>query len=145
MDVSDLRKAILRALDDARREAVDRRVAMDEASQAYRVFLDHVATPLLRQAVTVLRAEGQSFSLETPAESVRLVSDTRSETFLELALDRTAARPQVLARVSVARGRQGHLIDEGPLADGKAVALLTEQDVTLFLVTAIPKMVLKPS
>lgn len=145
MDVSDLRKAILRALDDARREAADRRSAMDEASLAYQHFLDQVAVPLFRQATTVLRAEGQPFSVQTPAGSVRLVSDSRPDTFLELALDRSASRPQVTGRVSVTRGRQGHLVDEVAIADGKPVALLTEQDVTLYLVAAIPKMILKPA
>jgi hypothetical protein len=144
MDVSDLRKAILRALDDARRAAADRRVALDEAALAYQHFLDHVAVPLFRQTAIVLRAEWQMFTLETPAGHVRLVSDGRPETYVELSLDRTSERPQVLGRVSVSRGRQEHIVDERPLADGKAIALLTEQDVTLYLVSALPKLILKP-
>jgi hypothetical protein len=144
MDVSELRKRILRALDDARKDAADRRASMDQASQEYRTFLDTVATPLMRQAVDVLRGEKQPFSLQTPAESVRIVSDASSQTFLEFELDRAGRHPQVVGRISLVRGRQGQVIDERAVGGGKPVAALTEDDVTTYLVDAIPKLVLRP-
>ena len=69
MDTSDLRKRILRALDDARKEATSRRSVVDEAARAYAAFLDVVAVPLMRQAATVLNAEGHKFSVHTPASA----------------------------------------------------------------------------
>jgi hypothetical protein len=45
MDVSELRKKILRALDDARQEAAVRRLAVNEAAQAYEKFLADIGGP----------------------------------------------------------------------------------------------------
>ena len=53
MDVSELRKGILRALEDARKDAAARREAVDNATAAYEEFLEAIAVPLFRQAVTV--------------------------------------------------------------------------------------------
>jgi len=92
MDVSELRKGILRALEDARRDAAARREAIDNATVVYGEFLSAVAEPLFRQAVTVLRAEHQQFSLHTPAGKVRLVSDAAPETFAECEALFTAGR-----------------------------------------------------
>jgi secreted Zn-dependent insulinase-like peptidase len=144
MDVSELRKRILRALDAARREAAARRVAKDEASTAYERFLSSVAVPLMRQAAQVLNATGESFSVQTPAGTVRLVSDKSAETFVELALDTTAAESCVVGRISLTRGRSGRLVDERPIAEGKPVSDLTEEDVSQFLVAAIPRLVIRP-
>jgi hypothetical protein len=57
MDVSDLRKRILRAIDDARKDASARRTVVDEAAKAFDTFLTGMAVPLMRQAVNVLRAD----------------------------------------------------------------------------------------
>ena len=114
MDVSELRKRIIRALDDARKDASMRRVTVDEATRAYENFLANVATPVMRQAVIVLKGEGHPFTVQTPAESVRIVADSSPQTFIELGLDRSAARPVVIGRVSLARGRQALVIEERP-------------------------------
>lgn len=142
MDVSELRKRIVRALDDARKDASARRAAHDEAAKAYAEFLERTAVPLLRQAVSVLKPEGQLFTVHSPADSVRLVSDRSPETFLELALDTSGDRPQVVGRVSIARGRQGR-VEERPLARGKSIGELTEDDVTQFLVSELPKLIVR--
>jgi hypothetical protein len=144
MDVSDLRRRILHALDQARKEAEARRVVRDEAAEAWRRFLSSLAVPLVRQAAGVLRAEGYSFTAATPADGVRLTSDNAPETFIEFELDRTGAHPTVIGRVSVARGRKGHVLVERVLASGKPVAQLEEADVSEFLVEEIPKLVMKP-
>jgi hypothetical protein len=144
MDVSDLRKRILRALDDARKDATARREVVDQASQAYAGFVETRAIPVLKQAVQVLRAEGKTFTLNTPADGPRLVSDSSANTFLEFVLDLSQPTPQVIGRVSLAHGRQGRIVEERPIAAGKAVADLTEDDVAKFLVTEIPKLVLRP-
>jgi hypothetical protein len=141
MDVSDLRKRILRALDDARRESADRRQAVDAASSAYEEFLASVATPLVRQASAVLRAEGHLFAVNTPAGGVRLESERAPQTFLEFELDPGSGRPQIIGRVSLTRGRGGLIVDEQPIAPGKAIVDITEEDVAGFLLTAVRKLV----
>jgi len=143
MDTSDLRKRILRALDDARKDASVRRTTVDEAARAYATFLNDVAVPLMRQATTVLNAEGHKFSVHTPANGVRLASDSAPETFLEFELDTTSASPQVIGRISLQRGRQGQVVSERPIVEGKAVSLLDEQDVTKFLVDEVSKLIVK--
>jgi hypothetical protein len=143
MDVSELRKRILRALDDARKDASVRRAAVDEAGRAYAEFLEQIAVPLLRQAVIVLKSEGQTFTVHAPADSARLVSSASANTFLEIALDTTGDRPQVLGRVSIARGRDGR-VEERAIAPDKSIASITEDDVSQFLVREIPKLILKP-
>ena len=143
MDTSDLRKRILRALDDARKDASVRRTTVDEAARAYATFLNDVAVPLMRQATTVLNAEGHKFSVHTPANGVRLASDSAPETFLEFELDTTSASPQVIGRISLQRGRQGQVVSERPIVEGKPVSLLDEQDVTAFLVEEVSKLIVK--
>ena len=142
MDVSELRRQILRALDDARKDASSRRTVVDEGTRAFAAFHENVAVPLLRQAATVLKSEGQLFTVHAPAESVRLVSDKAPETFLELSLDTTGRELRVLGRVSLSRGRQGR-IEERPLANGKRIGDLTEADVAEFLVAELPKLIVK--
>ena len=141
MDTSDLRKRILRALDDARKDAAARRQTVDAAAVAYEAFLTRTAVPLVRQAVLVLRAEGHAFSANTPAGGVQLASDSAPQPYIEFELDATGATPQVVGRVSLTRGRQGVVVEERPIAPGKALADLTDDDVAKFLVAEIPKLV----
>lgn len=143
MDVSELRKRILRALEDARHDAASRRLVVDNARKAYEDFLTTIAVPVFRQATTVLKAEGHLFSVETPAGSVRLVSDGAAQTFIDLVLDTSDKEGVVVGRISLARGRQGLVVDERPIADGKPVALLTEEDLSAFLVSAIPRLLVR--
>lgn len=144
MDVSDLRKRILRAVDDARKDAAERRVRVDESVKAYAEFLAAVAVPLLRQAATVLNATGAAFDVHTPADSARLASQATPETYLEIALDRSGDEPEVVGRISLARGRQGLIVDERVLAPGRPVAKLTEDDLASYLVSAVPRLVVRP-
>jgi len=143
MDVSDLRKRILHALDEARREASSRRQTRTDAEKAWETFLTSLAVPLCRQAAQVLRAEGQLFSVHTPAGTARLVSDGSPETFLEIALDVSGSAPQAVGRLSVSQGRGRQVVEEHPVAPGKSVADLAEEDLARFLVAAVPKLVVR--
>jgi len=143
MDVSELRKRILRGIDDARRETSVRRSVVDEARKDYERFLVQVAVPMFRQAALVLNAAVQPHEVHTPAETVRLVSEQSPHTYLEIELDTARAQPAVIGRVSLARGRQGHIVEERPIGDGKAISTLTEEDLSAFLVGEIPKLVVK--
>jgi hypothetical protein len=148
MDVSELRKKILRALDEGRVDAVSKRerdaskrVERDEIQRAYDQFLETVAVPLLKQAQGILKAEGQMFTVHAPAGGAKLASDSSTQTFLEFMLDNSGERPSALGRISRERGRQRVIVDERPIATGKAVAELTEEDVAAFLVAELPKLV----
>jgi hypothetical protein len=141
MDVSDLRQRILRALDAARTEAVSRRSEADAAKVAYDRFLQDVAVPLLRQAQSILKAEGHMFTVHAPAGSAKLVSDARPETYVELVLDTTGGQPQVVSRTSLARGAKRVAVEERPIAPGKTIQDLKDDDVAGFLVSEIPKLV----
>jgi hypothetical protein len=143
MDVSELRKRILHALDAARRDASMRRQTRSEAEQQWETFLSSVAVPLFKQAMAVLKAEGQLFSVHTPAGSVRLVSDGSPETYLELVLDLAGAVPQVTGRISLSRGKGRQQVEEQPVAPGKAVGALDENDLAAYLVAAVPKLVVR--
>jgi hypothetical protein len=143
MDVSDLRKAILRSLDDARKDAATRRASGDKAAADYEKFLGEIAVPLFRQAATVLKAEGHPFSVHTPSGSVRLVSEHAADDFLELALDSTGDRPQVVGRLSVTRGRRSQLLDERPIARDTSIDALTEDDVSKFLIDEVRRLVVR--
>jgi hypothetical protein len=141
MDVSELRKRIIRALDDARKDASARRQHVDAAQAAYARFLADVAVPTMKQAATVLKAQGFPCTVDTPAESVRLTMAGSHDTFVELELDASASSPQVVGRTSVGRGRAGLVVDETSLAGGKPIAELTDEDVAAYLVGAVPKLV----
>ena len=142
MDVSELRKRIIRALDDARRDASARRTVIDAARAAYELFLNDIAVPAVRQAGAVLRAEGLQCNVDTPAGSVRLSMPGTSTAFLEIELDTTADEPQAIGRLSVPRG-SGVLIDERPIAAGKPIAELTDEDLAAYLVSAIARLVVR--
>jgi len=141
MDVSELRKKILRALDEARLDAASKRGERDEVQRAYDQFLETVAVPLLKQAQGILKAERQMFTVHAPVGSAKLASDSSAQTFLEFSLDSSGDRPTVLGRTSRARGRQRVIVDERPVTTGKGVGELTEEDVAAFLVAELPKLV----
>jgi hypothetical protein len=141
MDVSDLRQRILRALEASRIDPGSRRAEIDAAQTAYETYLRDVAVPLLRQAQSILRAEGHLYSVHTPAGSAKLVSDAHPDVYLELGLDTAGIRPQLVSRVSVVRGRKGVLVEERAIASGKPIQDLRDEDLAAFLVAVIPKIV----
>jgi hypothetical protein len=141
MDVSDLRQRILRALEAGKNDAALRRTEADAAVAAFDNFLVNVAVPLLKQAQSILKAEGQAFTVHSPAGSAKLVADGSSQTFLEFVLDSSGNRPHVIGRVSLARGSKRVVVDERPIATDKAIKDLGDDEVAAFLVTEIPKIV----
>jgi len=142
VEVSELRKRILRALEDAKKDAVARRQLVDEATALYRTFLDTTAVPLMRQAALVLNATGPTFTVHTPAGSVRLQADKSPQTFVELVLDTSRQEVVVLGRTSVMHGRDVQVV-ERPLASGQSATTVTEADLAEFLVAEIPRLVVR--
>ena len=132
MEIADVRKRVRETIDRVRRQPADRRARTDAAAQAFERFLVHTATPLVQQIAGVLRAEGYSVTVFTPAGSVRLMSDRRAEDFIELSLTTASDRPRVVLHSSHARA-SGIEEAERSLGDPSSIredellaALLTE-------------------
>lgn len=133
-DVALLRKRVQKAMEQARREAADRRVQVNEARKAYDEFLESRAIPAFRAMAVVLKAEGLAWEVMTPSGEVRLVPDRRRDESIALSFDATADPPQ--AMVSITRGRGGRVLHaEREVKPGtRSVAALTEDDVLDMLI-----------
>jgi hypothetical protein len=128
MEVSDVRKRVKEVIEQAKRSTAERRALVDEATREFQAFLERLATPLFRQVGNVLRAEGHPFTVSTPGNSVRLVSDRAPADFIEVGLDTSGRRPRVIIHASHSRGRRV-TESETPLGAEGPVRELTEQDV----------------
>jgi hypothetical protein len=137
VDISIVRRQVLRAIEAARERAQHRRAQTAEAEQAYESFLQEVATPVTKQVAAVLKAEGQhTFTVFTPRGGLRLASDRTRDDYIEIALDTTSEDPQVVGRISRTRGSRT-LSEERPIKPGAAAGALTEEDVLVFLTEAL--------
>jgi hypothetical protein len=141
MDVSELRKRIIHALDAAQKDAAARRTEVDAARQAWGDLHAGVIVPLLRQAQSVLKAERKMFTVHAPADLARLVSDAAPQTFLEFTLEVSGNSAQVIGRRSVAQGGKRVDVEERAVAPGKPVQDLKDEDFAAFIVAEIPKLV----
>jgi hypothetical protein len=141
MEVSEIRRRVRAAIESARREAKERRVRADRAALEYQDFLRDRAVPLFQTVAAALVAEGYRFKVFTPADSVRLTSETSGgNDFIELSLDATADPPTVIGRTS--RGRGSRLVDsERPVNEGKSIADLSAEDLLAFLMEEISAFV----
>jgi hypothetical protein len=106
METSDVRKRVNQTIERAKRQAAERRARSDDATRAFEIFLSTIAVPLFRQVANILRSDGYLFNVFTPSGSVRLMSDRAAEDFIELSLDTTGDRPQVVGHASRRRGRR---------------------------------------
>lgn len=104
MEIADVKRQVVAAIDRARHHAAERRTRHDEAERAYATFLDRVAIPLMRQVANVLRAQAFSFTVFTPGGAVRLMSDKSSHDFIELTLDTSVEPPTVVLHATRSRG-----------------------------------------
>ena len=136
MEVSEVRRRLRAAVEEARKSAVERRARTDAAVRAYEEFLEQRAVPVFHKFAAALTGEGHLFKVFTPAASVRLASERSHEEFIELALDDSHDPPIVVGRTSSGRGRR-MVSSERPIRDQAAVADLTEEDVLDFLLREI--------
>jgi hypothetical protein len=139
-EVAEVRQRVLATIERAKQEAGERRARSDVAEAQGRRFIEDTATPVVRQVASVLKVEGIQFRLSTPAGSVRLVSATHHDDFIELAVDATQDPVMVMTLVSHARGKRVSTT-ERPLADGVDVGQLTDEHVLSFLLEALPVFV----
>ena len=136
MEVAQVRKRLKSAIDAARTRAQERRQRTAAADTAFATLLEDVATPLFRQMANALKAEGQTFTVFTPGGSVRLASDRSRDDFIDLALDTSGDKPQVLGRISFTRGSRT-IDQERPVRAGAAPDEITEDELLEFLVDAL--------
>jgi hypothetical protein len=135
MDTSEVRRRVTEVIERAKRDAGHRRTVNDDASRAWKPFLETIAVPLVRQVANVLKVQNYAFTVFTPGASVRLMSDRRQEDFIELTLDTTGREPIVLGRASYARGGNV-VVSESPIGSG-SLSEITEEQVLRFLLEAI--------
>jgi len=140
METSDIRRRLRMALEDARKASAERRARSEAAQVAYHAFLRDIATPVFRMFGNVLKAEGHSFTIHTPADSVRLGSDRHDEDFIELWLDTSVDPPEVATRSNIQRGRD-RVSREGMLRPGTSIVALTDEDVLAFLLGEVGRLV----
>lgn len=133
----DVRRRVLIVIDRVKKHAAARRASIDHARTVFPAFLDEIAAPVCRQMAQVLKAQGYAFSVATPAESVRLVSDRSPDDFIAVELDTEADEARVVGRVSVARGRRIFTHDR-PVHEGRPIDQLTGEDVLTFLLDELP-------
>ena len=140
MEIPEVRRRLRAVIDQARREASARRERTAATSRAYTEFLAQRAVPTFHTFAAALVAEGYKFKVFTPAESVRLASESGGEDFIEIVLDGTMDPPRVTGHTSRSRGRRS-LSTERPIRAGAGPADLTEEDVLEFLVEEIAPFV----
>lgn len=136
MELSDVRRRLRGAIEEAKKRAADRRARGDEASAAYDTFLPGVAVPAFHAVAQALTGEGYRFKVLTPGRAVRLSSEFSPDDFLELALDTAADRPGLFLTTSRGRGRR-NVSDERPVFAGRPIPELTEDDVIDLLVAEL--------
>ena len=136
MEVSQVRRRVQAAIAAARQRAQQRRQTAADAGRAYSVFLETIATPVARQFVNALKADGFAFTVSTPGDTLRLAADRGRDDFIDIALDTGGERPQVVGRIRHTRGSRT-IDEERPLKADAAPDALTEDDVLDFLVNAV--------
>jgi hypothetical protein len=140
METSLVRRRIVDVITARRHDAAERRKRNAEALPEYDGFLERIAIPVARQVADVLRAERLPFRVQTPADAVRLVSDRAVGDFLEISLDTSGQRPQVVVHVEHVRGRE-QFVDVQSIRPGVLISALTEEDVLEAIADALGPLV----
>jgi hypothetical protein len=136
MEVSDIRRRLRGAIEEAKRRSAERRTRIDQASREYEQFLSGIAVPAMHTIAQALIGEGHRFKVLTPGQAVRLAAEFSPDDYLEVALDTDGDVPAVMVHTSRGRGRR-RVESERPL--GRNIGELTEERVvTVLLEELIP-------
>jgi hypothetical protein len=133
MEVSDVRRRLRTAIEEARRRADERRVRKDAESRAWEKALQEVVIPAFHLVATALAAEGHRYKVVTPGATARLVPERGGDEFVEVALETEGDEPVVIIRSTQGRGRR-MITRERPLGARSAADILTDDDVIAPLV-----------
>lgn len=136
MEVSDVRRRLRAAIEDARRRAAERRGRNDEAARTWERALADVVIPTFHQVAQALNAEGYRFKVVTPGATARLVPERGGDEFVELALVTDRDEPAVLLASTQGRGRRT-VSAERVVREGAAIASLSEDDVVAAVLEAL--------
>ena len=136
MEVSQVRKRLKMAIDGSRERAAKRRERVAEAQRAYEQFLTEIAIPMAKQLANAMKVEGYGFTVFTPGDGLRLAADRGRDDFIDLTLDSTGERPEVMARVSQQRGSRT-LDEEVPVKRGAHPDEISEDEFLDFLLGAL--------
>jgi hypothetical protein len=92
--------------------------------------------PIARQLANVLKAEGRTFTVSTPAGAVRLAPDRGRDEFVEITLNAEAVPPVVVGHIRYTRGSR--TIDvERPVKADAAPDHIGEEELLQYLVEAL--------
>jgi hypothetical protein len=136
MEVSDIRRRLRGAIEQAKRRAAERRARVDQASREYEQFLSAIAVPATHTIAQALIGEGHRFKVLTPGQAVRLAAEFAPDDYLEVALDSDGDVPAV--KVSTRRGRGRRSVETERTLSGPIGQLTDEDLVTALLEELIP-------
>lgn len=136
MEISEVRRQVLHAIERARTRAQRQRQLAAEAERAYTVFLDQVASPVAHMVARALKAEGLAFTVSTPNGGLRLASDRGRDDYIEFGLQDEGDRASVVGRVRRTRGSRT-IEEERPIKADAGPQDLTDADVLAFLIHAL--------
>jgi hypothetical protein len=142
MEVSDVRRRLRGAIEEARRRSAERRTRVDEATRAWEQVLPNTAVPVFQTIASALAAEAYRFNVLTPGETVRLSRERSAEEFVELALDTDREVPALLLRSTRGRGRR-MLSAERIVREGSAIAMVTEDELLSALLEELVPLIEK--
>jgi hypothetical protein len=126
MEVSDVRRRLRGAIEQARRRAAERRARVDQAWRDYEQFLSAIAVPAAHAVAQALVGEGHRFKVLTPGQTVRLGAEFSPDNYVEISLDTDGEAPAVMVHTSRGRGRRG-VETERTLS--RPIRELTEEDI----------------
>lgn len=127
-DVAVVRKRVRTAIEQARRDQAERRGRAAEAQKTYDQFLENAAIPVFRMFANILKSEGLSFEVMTPAGGVRLQSERNRDDAIEMELDMSADPPQPLVTITRVRGSRVIQTDRS-IKGSNPLVQLGEEDV----------------
>ena len=140
LETAEVRRQLTHRLAELRKAQAQRRTAADAARAAFDGVLEREIAPTVRQFAQALKAEGFTFSVQTPASTVRLVSDRSSDNVVDIVLELGGPQPTVRgsqrlhARPSATRGR-------ADARAGDAIASLDGERVLAVLLDVIEPFV----
>ena len=140
LDIADVRKRVRLTIEQSRSRAQERRNRVASVEREIIAVLEHVVAPVFRVVAGALKSEGYLFRVLTPSGSVRLVTETKENDFIELRLDSMRDPPVLMARISRTWGRRV-LVDDKTILDSQSITNWTEDEVLVFLLGEIKPFV----
>lgn len=140
LETAEVRRQLTHRLAELKKAQAQRRAATDAARTAFDTVIEREIAPTVRQFAQALKAEGFPFSVQTPAGTVRLVSDRSSDNVVDIVLELGGRQPAVVVRSAFSRGRR-QVEDERTLAEGEAIASIDGERVLAVLLDVIEPFV----